>query len=73
VHIATVGFPILNDQLYQRKFGFYPGDSECDLPIDRIALHAQSISFTHPVTQQPVSFAAPVPLDFQQTIIKIAG
>jgi tRNA pseudouridine32 synthase/23S rRNA pseudouridine746 synthase len=68
VHIASIGFPIVHDQLYQRKFGFHPGDTECDLPINRIALHAQSISFTHPVTQQPFTFSAPEPLDYQQTI-----
>jgi hypothetical protein len=45
------------------------------LPIQRLALHAESIAFIHPVTQQPVKITAPLPQDFQSTLdgIVIAG
>lgn len=72
-HLAAVGFPILDDPLYQslkpdtqitiKARQLIPG-----LPIHRLALHAFSISFMHPVTGAEMIIEAPYPLDFQETI-----
>jgi 23S rRNA (cytosine1962-C5)-methyltransferase len=51
VHAAENGFPILGDALY--------GGTNSS----RVFLHASEIEFTHPATNQPVKFFAPVPFD----------
>ncbi|HEY1718043.1 MAG TPA: pseudouridine synthase [Verrucomicrobiae bacterium] len=51
VHAAENGFPILGDTLY--------GGS----PAARVFLHAAEIAFTHPATNEPVKFFAPVNFD----------
>jgi 23S rRNA (cytosine1962-C5)-methyltransferase len=47
VHAADKGFPILGDALYGGT------------PAARVFLHAAEISFTHPATRKPVTFAVP--------------
>ncbi|MEJ6348701.1 RluA family pseudouridine synthase [Holzapfeliella sp. He02] len=53
VHLASLGYPLLGDQLY--------GGQTVDLK--RQALHASQISFNHPLTQQKVKAQAPLPQD----------
>lgn len=53
VHMKHLGHPILGDEKYGRKESF-----------SRLALHAQSIEFEHPVTKLPVEFSCPVPAEF---------
>ena len=51
VHAAENGFPILGDTLYGGTAS------------SRVFLHAAEIAFTHPATNQPVKFSAPVDFD----------
>jgi len=51
VHAAENGFPILGDTLYGGAAS------------TRVFLHATEIAFTHPATNQPVTFSAPVNFD----------
>jgi len=51
VHAAESGFPILGDALYG-------GTSS-----SRVFLHAAEIEFTHPATNEPVKFCAPIDFD----------
>ncbi len=37
------------------------GDELYGQPADRLHLHAQALSFTHPVTEKPMSFTVPAP------------
>ncbi len=53
VHFAERGHPIVGD----RKYG--PGDG-----AKRLALHARSLTFTHPFNGRPMSFDTGVPEDF---------
>ena len=53
VHAAESGFPILGDTLYG-------GTASA-----RVFLHAAEIEFTHPTTNQPVKFFAPVDFDIE--------
>ncbi len=55
VHMKHLGHPILGDEKYGRRESF-----------TRLALHAQSIAFTHPITKQYVEFSCPVPAEFLQ-------
>ena len=59
VHLAALGFPLVADILY--------GAEETEL-IARAALHAQSLTFTHPKKDQKMTFTAPHPEDFIQLI-----
>ena len=55
VHAYALGHPLLGDILY--------GASETDL-IARPALHAHSLTFTHPTTNERLTFTAERPQDF---------
>jgi 23S rRNA pseudouridine1911/1915/1917 synthase len=54
VHLASIGHPISGDPVYGRR-----GDSASPRP----ALHAQRLSFVHPVGGERCDFEAPLPDD----------
>lgn len=56
VHMAAIGMPLLGD-------GLYGGCDTTD--IQRQALHAFRLKFTHPFTGEPLAFEAPLPADMQ--------
>lgn len=62
VHLSALGFPLLGDVLY--------GASETDL-ISRPALHALSLTFTHPNSGEQITCTAPYPDDMQQTLERL--
>jgi len=62
VHLSALGFPLLGDVLY--------GASETDL-IDRPALHAYSLGFTHPINGKRLNFIADSPADFQEVLKRL--
>jgi 23S rRNA pseudouridine1911/1915/1917 synthase len=54
VHMAAIGLPLMAD-------GLYGGAGSAD--IQRQALHAFSLAFTHPFSAQPLHFQIPLPQD----------
>ena len=70
VHLAYIKHPIVADDMYGGKF-VYPwqledAESEAQEPvIGRFALHAASIEFKHPKTDEMVKFEAHLPEDMQ--------
>lgn len=73
VHLAATGTPILNDPFYGNetqlllsglKRGYKGRDDERPL-IGRLALHAASLTITHPVTREPLTLTAPRPNDLE--------
>lgn len=62
-HLYARGHPILSDSLY--------GTGEISPLIDRLALHARSLQFSHPQTQESVCFEAPYPADFSAALRKL--
>jgi RluA family pseudouridine synthase len=62
VHAYALGHPLVGDVLYgaQETYG-----------IPRPMLHAQSLSFIHPATNEKVKFSAPHPADFDEVIKQI--
>jgi 23S rRNA pseudouridine1911/1915/1917 synthase len=72
VHLSSIGHPILGDPLYGRKGR--PGaihDSvlkECVKRMNRQALHAQRLEFTHPRTGERVQFISPTPRDLENVL-----
>jgi RluA family pseudouridine synthase len=59
VHAYALGYPLLGDVLYSAP--------ETDI-IARPALHAYSLTFTHPETNERVTFTAPYPHDFKDAL-----
>ena len=60
VHMSAINAPLVGDTLYNTK--------ESATALGRQALHAYRISFSHPVTKQPLKFTAPLPEDMMQFI-----
>lgn len=73
VHLAHIKHPIVADDMYGGK-PIYPWQLKDVEPtpedpiITRCALHAWTISFTHPTTEKIVSFEAPLPDDMQNLL-----
>lgn len=65
VHMASIGHPLLGDPLYGRA---RPGhrDTLRSLNFGRQALHAKSLQFVHPRTQEKLAFESPIPTDIQE-------
>jgi 23S rRNA pseudouridine1911/1915/1917 synthase len=59
VHLAAIGHPLVGDRLY----GGRRSDERGQPLIGRQALHAWRLRLEHPVTGEPVEYAAPVPGD----------
>ena len=59
VHAYALGHPLLGDLLYGAQET--PG-------IPRPMLHAQTLSFIHPLTNERVKFTAPHPQDFEEAL-----
>jgi RluA family pseudouridine synthase len=59
IHLSALGYPLMGDVLY----GAEPSDV-----IPRPALHAFSLTFTHPGSGREVSFSVPSPHDFQSAL-----
>ncbi|HPN85250.1 MAG TPA: hypothetical protein PK821_07950 [Victivallales bacterium] len=58
VHLADEGHPIVGDVKYGRKDKSFP----------RMALHAQSLAFSHPITGEPIRIETELPQFFHSLI-----
>ncbi|HEY5080292.1 MAG TPA: pseudouridine synthase, partial [Opitutaceae bacterium] len=74
VHLAAAGAPVLNDPLYGDPGSLlllsglkrrYKGRQEEKPLISRLALHAGSLGFTHPLNREPMEIVSPVPREFE--------
>jgi len=65
VHLASVGLPLLGDDVYGRGHRQRGGR----MPrLDRPALHAAVLGFTHPATGKRLRFEAPLPADLEAAL-----
>ncbi len=69
VHLATMGCPILGDPIYGGNKAGVLGD----VAIPRVMLHAAVLGFLHPITQQPMNFAVPMPDDMTDVVSQLRG
>ncbi len=73
VHLSHIKHPIIADTLYGGKI-VYPWQLQYADPtiqepvISRCALHAWTLEFKHPATEQMVKFEAPLPDDMQTAL-----
>ena len=58
VHMQHIGHPISGDRKYGAKTS----------PIHRLALHARTLRFVHPVTRRDMNFSTPVPAAFRKML-----
>ena len=58
VHASDMGHPIAGDRKYGAKTS----------PIGRLALHAQTLRFAHPVTKKDMNFESPVAREFSGVV-----
>jgi len=79
LHLQHLGYPIVGDDIYGGKhlkvLDIVPRGVECDLErtefvIQRQALHAGYLAFTHPISDTPVEFTAPLHGDMA-TLVKM--
>jgi 23S rRNA pseudouridine1911/1915/1917 synthase len=67
VHFQFIGYPLVGDDTYGER----PNARLKELTnyaAPRVMLHARDLSFVHPRTKKMVSFAAPLPADFQAAL-----
>lgn len=78
VHLASLGSPILGDKLYGGKLELrlselkrrsYREGKNAERPLlERLALHAEQITITHPTTGERLTINAELPADLLQAI-----
>lgn len=61
VHASVLGHPVAGD----RKYGAHTN------PVGRLALHASTLAFRHPVTGKVLSFKSPAPNSFRKALQKV--
>ena len=73
VHLQHIGHPVVGDAVYGGERRALNDAETAELKqalakLKRQALHARLLGFTHPVTGENLTFAAPMPRDMQQVI-----
>lgn len=58
VHMKHIGYPLIGDYLYHPDYTY----------IKRQALHSYRLTFTHPITKEPLEFIAPLPPDMAEIL-----
>ncbi len=76
VHLASIGCPVLADQLYAGRSTLTAGEiagegASGEVVLDRQALHAQRICLDHPHDQRRLEIIAPLPDDLQRVLAKL--
>lgn len=66
VHLSGIGHPILGDHQYGRQF-------VCAYQPRRCLLHAEKMTFRHPLTEEKLELDAELPADFQEAMEKLFG
>jgi 23S rRNA pseudouridine1911/1915/1917 synthase len=73
VHLAYVGHPLVGDKLYAHGDEMFlaclegpPDEARMrTLLLERQALHAASVTLTHPIEKTPLTISAPLPADLR--------
>jgi 23S rRNA pseudouridine1911/1915/1917 synthase len=65
VHFADAGHPVLGDPRYNTKKAMHPRWIR-----KRIALHAKSLGFKHPVSGKAMTFESPLPPALEKFLVR---
>jgi len=75
VHMAHIGFPLVGDATYGKRFRIPKGASEELVntlkSFPRQALHAAKLGLEHPASGEYTEWEAPLPEDFQQLLLQL--
>jgi 23S rRNA pseudouridine1911/1915/1917 synthase len=71
VHMASLGHPLIGDQVYGRTKTLHRPLIE-RLGFRRQALHAARLGFNHPVTGEKLAFESPIPADMQELFSELS-
>jgi 23S rRNA pseudouridine1911/1915/1917 synthase len=75
VHLSDRRTPILGDATYGGRLAPEgvrdPVLRECVRALDRPALHARRLAFSHPITGEPLDLTAPVPSDMAAVLARL--
>ena len=79
LHLSHIGYPIVGDPVYGGGDKRALNDAASSLvrqsflDLGRQALHARSLEFRHPLTQESVIYRSPLPVDIQSVIITLSN
>jgi len=72
VHMTHIGFPLVGDATYGKRFKIPKGASESLIEnlkaFPRQALHAANLGLEHPATGEYCEWSAPLPADMQKLL-----
>ena len=74
VHLSFIGYPVAGDPVYgggrERALSDAPSVAvrQALIKLNRQALHAETLGFNHPETDERLEFSAPMPDDMQQIV-----
>lgn len=76
VHLASIGAPILCDKQYGGRSQITRGEirgelSDEEVLLDRQALHARRLAFTHPRTGERLKIESPLPADLSRVLAEL--
>ena len=60
VHMAEIGYPVVGDSTYS--------NGKNEFGVEGQMLHAKSLDFKHPITEQPMHLEAPLPEYFEEVL-----
>lgn len=66
VHFSEAGYPVLGDVRYLPEKAKHPL-----WPYPRLALHAATLGFVHPMLKKKLSFKAPLPKEFEEFLSRV--
>lgn len=66
IHLAEIGHPVVGDPVYRPRSA-----PRCKARFHRQALHAQTLGFRHPITDEQVHVEAPPPADLAGLIVDL--
>ncbi len=76
VHLASINHPVVGDETYNEGRDNTVANVDIKNAIrimDRFFLHAEKLSFTHPVTKVPLEFLQPLPDELKRFLDIIGG
>lgn len=73
VHLSSLGHPIAGDTLYgaPAKLLSYGGTGSKPASLERNFLHASAIQFQHPISNRPLAFQQPLPVELRDFLRQI--
>lgn len=71
VHFLSLGHPVLGDRTYGEKTTIMYNNKRIAFP--RQMLHAATLGFLHPVSNEWISFESPLPADMEMALKELGG